>query len=157
MAPAGAAATMAVTAILLGGFGFARPYASRGEGGKFLVQLAGTATRTFCPGPVGRAHQDFAVLPALLAMKFVDWHEGKITGAREILKQHKPTELTGANGGNRGQAKAEGAKSERMVSGSHLKFEPPHVGCYEGVWPEPGIHPYSRRLSALSSVGRISG
>lgn len=83
MTAAGAAATVAA-ARLLGRRTVTG--ARRGEGGKLLVELAGTAMRTFCPVPVGRAHEDFAVASALFAMKFVDWHEGKITGLREILK-----------------------------------------------------------------------
>lgn len=86
MAPTAAAATMAASGLFAGG-AFRR--ASRREGGKFLVQFAGTAMWAFRPGPVGGPHEDFAVAPALVTMEFVDWHGIKITGTVEILKRQR--------------------------------------------------------------------
>lgn len=80
MAPARAAATMAPARGLARG-AFTR--ARRREGGNLLVQLAGTAMRAFRSAPVGRAHEDFAVAPALVTMKFVNWHAGRIAGTAE--------------------------------------------------------------------------
>ena len=50
-----------------------------GEHGKFLGQLRRTAVRAFRSFPVARADQDFAVLLTLLAMKFVNRHDGTVT------------------------------------------------------------------------------
>jgi D-sedoheptulose 7-phosphate isomerase len=72
-----AAATAPAAATRFTGPGISRP-AGRRKGGKFLVQLAGAAMRTFRPAPVRRADKDFAVAPAFLAMKLVDWHGVKI-------------------------------------------------------------------------------
>lgn len=47
------------------------------EGGQFLVQLGGTAERTFRSLPVGGADEDFAVGPAFFTMKFVNRHGAK--------------------------------------------------------------------------------
>jgi hypothetical protein len=65
------------------------PGVGRGEGGKLLVQLGRTAMRAFCPAPVGRADQDFAVLTAFTAMKFVEWHRLKITGTSKMFKRRR--------------------------------------------------------------------
>jgi len=42
--------------------------------------------RTFGILPVGRADEDFTVALAGFAMKFVDWHKGKIIGPAEISR-----------------------------------------------------------------------
>ena len=47
---------------------------ARREHGKALRQFRRAAMRTGCSLPLGRAHEDFAVLVALLAMKFVNRH-----------------------------------------------------------------------------------
>src|ERR1700742_5086987 len=46
----------------------------RRKRGEFLVELRGPAMRALGALPVGRPHQQFAVLLARLAMKFVDRH-----------------------------------------------------------------------------------
>ncbi len=50
-----------------------------GKHRKFLRYLRRTAMRAFRPLPVARTDEDFAVAFALLTMKFVNRHEGKIT------------------------------------------------------------------------------
>lgn len=72
MTRATTAATVTAAAWFLGGSRFAA--ARRREGGKFLIQLAGAAMRTFRSLPVSGADKDFAVAFAGLAMKFVDRH-----------------------------------------------------------------------------------
>jgi hypothetical protein len=57
-----------------------------GEGGKFFVQLGGTAARAFRSAPIGRADKDFAVASARLTMKFVNRHMVKVVGAWRIFK-----------------------------------------------------------------------
>src|SRR2546429_1153424 len=47
---------------------------ARSEHGKAFRQFRRAAVRTGCSLPLGRAHEDFAVLVALLAMKFVNRH-----------------------------------------------------------------------------------
>ena len=46
--------------------------------------------RAFGVFPIGRADEDFAVAPALPAMKFVNRHEGKITGAAKSSSAELP-------------------------------------------------------------------
>src|SRR6266498_5892024 len=53
----------------------------RREHGEFLRQLRRTTVRTLCALPVAGPDQDFAVPFALLAMKFVNRHDGKILNA----------------------------------------------------------------------------
>ena len=53
----------------------------RREDGKFLLQLRRTTVRTLRALPVAGADQDFAVPFALLALKFVNRHDGKILNA----------------------------------------------------------------------------
>jgi hypothetical protein len=43
--------------------------------------------RAFGVFPIGRADEDFAVAPALPAMKFVNRHGGNITGAGKMFKR----------------------------------------------------------------------
>ena len=78
MAMAAAAATMsaAVSRSRLGGTSV-----RGGKNGKFLGYFRGTAMRTFRPLPIAGAHKYFAVASAVLAMKLVNRHERKITGA----------------------------------------------------------------------------
>jgi len=45
--------------------------------------------RTFGILPVGRTHQNLAVLLTLLAMKFVDWYEVKIVVETKMFKRRK--------------------------------------------------------------------
>ena len=73
------------------------PGAGRGEGGKFLIQLAGAAVRAFCSLPVRRADQDFAVALTLFAMELVDWHGGKIGGLAENSSRRNSSFLSTAN------------------------------------------------------------
>ena len=73
MAATTTAATAAATGFFARGSVVAGP--GGGEGGQLLVQPRGTTVRTFGSRPCGGAHEDFAVVPALLAMKFVNWHE----------------------------------------------------------------------------------
>lgn len=72
------AAMPAAHAAFFAGGGFAR--AGRGEGGKLLGDFRGTTARAFRPFPVGGTDEDFGIVFALFAVKFVDWHGGKITG-----------------------------------------------------------------------------
>jgi len=58
----------------------------RGKRGKFLGQFLRAAVRTLGGLPVHRTDEDFAVALALFAMKFVNRHEGKITGAAKMFK-----------------------------------------------------------------------
>ena len=60
----------------------------RREDGEFFGKLRRAALRTFRPAPVAGTHQDFAVLVALPAMKFVDRHGLKLTGPPPKLKRH---------------------------------------------------------------------
>ncbi len=83
MAPA-CAATATVSVFLFRGAHHSR--ARRRERGKLLVQLAGTAVGTFRPAPVGGTHEDFAVAPALFAMKFVDRHGRRVNEAAGKFK-----------------------------------------------------------------------
>jgi len=88
--PATAAATTATTA---GGASWGGSAAGTGAGrkrGKLFIQFAGPAMGTFGAAPVGGAHQDFAVLPALFAMKFVNWHAGSIRNVAANLKPAQP-------------------------------------------------------------------
>ena len=55
-----------------------------GKRRKFLREFGGTAVGAFRPFPIAGADEDFAVLIALLAMKFVDRHGEKITRRGEI-------------------------------------------------------------------------
>jgi hypothetical protein len=81
MTVAAAAAAMSAAAVALG-MTFAR--AGRGEGGKFLGQLLRTAVRASGSLPIAGTDEDFAVAPALFAMKLVNRHEGKIIGRPKI-------------------------------------------------------------------------
>ena len=74
MPAATAAATMMPAAAAVAGRSFAAG-AGRGEGGKFLGQFLRAAMRTPGVFPIRRADEDFAVAPALPAMKFVNRHE----------------------------------------------------------------------------------
>jgi hypothetical protein len=87
MSVATSAAATAPTATAFAGTGITSAAARRGEGGKLLVQLAGTAMRTFRSAPVRRADEDFAVAPALLTMKFVNWHDWKIVYPGDISRR----------------------------------------------------------------------
>jgi len=60
--------------------------AGRGEGGKFLGQLLRAAMRTPGVFPISRTDEDFAVAPALPAMKFVNRHEGNVAADVSRLK-----------------------------------------------------------------------
>src|ERR1039458_3791521 len=72
-------AAAAATAMSAAALGVARFLAARRrEGGKLLGDFRGTAMRAFRPLPVGGADEDFAVVFALGAMKFVNRHEGSI-------------------------------------------------------------------------------
>jgi hypothetical protein len=73
------------------------PGTRRGKGGKFLVQLAGTAMRTLRPFPVGGADEDFAVALTLFAMEFVNWHAGKISGPAKNSSRRISPFLSTAN------------------------------------------------------------
>jgi hypothetical protein len=79
MRPAGAA--YAARARIAGaGFAAAAVTArARGKHGKFLRQFLRTAMRALRPLPMAGTHQHLAVLPAFPAVKFVNWHGGKIT------------------------------------------------------------------------------
>ena len=72
MTMAAAAAALRTTAGLAGGWRAAA--AGGGKGGKLLIQFPRAAVRTFCSLPVGGPNQDFAVLFAFFAMKFVNRH-----------------------------------------------------------------------------------
>ena len=74
MPVATAAATMMPAAAAVARRSFAAG-ASRGEGGKFLGQFLRAAMRAPGVFPIRRADEDFAVAPALPAMKFVNRHE----------------------------------------------------------------------------------
>ena len=78
-----AATTMPAAAVARRSFAAA---ASRGEGGKFLGQFLRAAMRA--PGffPIGRADEDFAVAPALPAMKFVNRHGWKLFGGARLRR-----------------------------------------------------------------------
>jgi hypothetical protein len=56
----------------------------RGEHGQLLLQLCRTAMRTFRSLPSAGADQDFAVLLALLTMKFVNRHGESVTPPPEF-------------------------------------------------------------------------
>ena len=76
-------ATRAAPATRLGltrtsGGGFRTAAACRSEGGEFLGQLLRPALRTRRARPAGGTGQHLAVPPALLAMKFVNWHGPRI-------------------------------------------------------------------------------
>jgi hypothetical protein len=59
------------------------PFTHRGgEYGQFFLKLQGATMRTRGALPVRRANQDFAILPAPITMKFVDWHGVKIIDLR---------------------------------------------------------------------------
>src|ERR1019366_7600847 len=80
-------AAAAATAMSAAALGVARFLAARRrEGGKLLGDFRGTAMRAFRPLPVGGADEDFAVVFALFAMKFVNRHEWSITGAAAPFK-----------------------------------------------------------------------
>ena len=49
-----------------------------GEHGKLLREFDGPAVRAFSSFGVAGPHENFAVLLTFPAMKFVNWHEGKI-------------------------------------------------------------------------------
>jgi len=68
-----AAAGMAATAVA-GRFGITTG-AGGSKGGKLLGQFLRVAMRTFGVFPVSGADKDFAVVPAFLAMEFVNRHE----------------------------------------------------------------------------------
>ena len=85
-------AAAAATAMSAAALGVARFLAGRRrEGGKLLGDFRGTAMRTFRPLPVGGADEDFAVVFALFAMKFVNRHgmklfrRGKISSAETSI------------------------------------------------------------------------
>jgi len=59
------------------------------EGGKFFIQLAGPAMGAFGAAPVRGPHEDFAVLPALFTMKFVNWHAENILNPPVNLKPER--------------------------------------------------------------------
>ena len=77
-----AATAMSAAALRVARFLAAR----RREGGKFLGNFRGTAVWAFRPLPVGGTDEDFAVAFAFFTMKFVNWHDRKITGATGFLK-----------------------------------------------------------------------
>ena len=70
-----ATATAAVMTAAAGGFADGSGRAGRSEGGKLLRQLLRAAMRAFGIFPIAGADEQFAVLPALLTMKLVYWHE----------------------------------------------------------------------------------
>jgi hypothetical protein len=84
MPVAAAAATVSAAGLLAGGF-----FASHGcgEGGKLLGDFRGTAMRAFRPLPVGRTDEDFAVVFASVAMKFVNRHGQNYSAQSRIGKR----------------------------------------------------------------------
>jgi hypothetical protein len=52
----------------------------RSERGKFLRQLLRAAMRTFGVFPIRGADEDFAIVPAFPAMKFINRHGTKLAG-----------------------------------------------------------------------------
>ena len=88
MSVAAAAATVMTAAAVLGAGRF--PGRARsGEGGELLGNFLGAAMRTLRPLPVGGADEDFAVVGALVTMKFVNRHGGKIVGGRQMFKPRR--------------------------------------------------------------------
>src|SRR5258706_9548140 len=83
------AATAATAATAAGFFARGSIVASTGgsEGGKFLVELRGTAMRAFRAMPFGGTDEDFGIAFALCAMKFLDRHCAKIIGTAEMIKR----------------------------------------------------------------------
>jgi hypothetical protein len=78
-------AAAATTAMTAAGLRVARFLAaSRCKGGKLLGNFRGTTVRTFAPLPIGGADEDFAVMFALVAMKFVNRHEVTLFRRAEI-------------------------------------------------------------------------
>ena len=59
------------------------------ENRQFLLQPRRAAVRTFSSLPVDGAHEDFAVLVAFVAMKFVDRHGTKVAGRGQILSRSR--------------------------------------------------------------------
>lgn len=57
--------------------------------GKFLGQLLRAAMRAFGIFPLRRPDQQFTVLPAFFAMKFVYWHKKKLTVLWERTRRFK--------------------------------------------------------------------
>ena len=74
--PTTRAAGMASAAFVLG---WSRiPRRAGGEGGKLFLNLRRAAMRAFGSDPIAGADEDFAVPLAFPAMKFVNWHDGKL-------------------------------------------------------------------------------
>ena len=85
---AAAATAMSAAALRVARFLAAR----RRESRKLLGDFRGAAVRAFRPLPVGRADEDFAVVFALGAMEFVDWHGMKISGRSGNFKAEEMVE-----------------------------------------------------------------
>ena len=83
--PAATAAATMMPAAAVAGRSFAAA-AGRGEGGKFLGQLLRAAMRTPGVFPIRRADEDFAVAPALPAMKFVNRHGWTLFGGARLRR-----------------------------------------------------------------------
>jgi len=62
----------------------------RGEDGEFFGQFGGAAMRAFGSLPIAGAHEDFTILCATFAMKFVDRHGLKIS---QIAQSSSPERL----------------------------------------------------------------
>ena len=60
-----------------------------GEHGKFFCQLGRAAVRALGALPLTRTHQHFAILLALLAMKFVNRHECKVAERRRPVERQQ--------------------------------------------------------------------
>ena len=63
------------------------------EDRQFLLQPRRAAVRTFSSLPVGGPHEDFAVLFALVAMKFVDRHGTNVAGRGKISSRSRRSRL----------------------------------------------------------------
>ena len=83
------AAATAATAAVTGRRGAAAAGVGGSEGGKFLGQLLRAAVRARGPLPIAGTNEDFAVALAFPAMKFVNRHEGRITGIAGIFKRRR--------------------------------------------------------------------
>src|SRR5207249_2235053 len=70
-----------------GGRGLRAGTAARSKYGKLLREFGRAAVRALGSLPVRRANQDFAVLVALLAVKFVNRHRSRIIRAWKKLKR----------------------------------------------------------------------
>ena len=97
-------AAAATTAMAAAGLGVARFLAaSRRKGGKLLGNFRGAALRTFRPLPFGGTDEDFDVVFALVAMKFVNRHKVTLFCRAEITsavfdswRQNNPNQLVRA-------------------------------------------------------------